>query len=84
MLLPILILTPIFLFALLHAASASLAILDTLGQNSMWVARLIISLVEFQSRNILRAAALAEIRVQRADDAVHVLLLRDVAVRVTP
>ncbi|XP_050672978.1 Krueppel homolog 2 [Leptidea sinapis] len=57
----LLILTPIFLFALLHAASASLAILDTLGQNSMWVARLIISLVEFQSRNILRAAALAEI-----------------------
>ncbi|XP_028159299.1 Krueppel homolog 2-like, partial [Ostrinia furnacalis] len=33
----------------------------TLGQNSMWVARLLISLVEFQSRNILRAAALAEI-----------------------
>ncbi|KPJ01371.1 PREDICTED: Krueppel homolog 2 [Papilio xuthus] len=57
----ILILTPIFLFALLHAASYSLTILDTLGQNSMWVARLLISLVEFQSRNILRAAALAEI-----------------------
>ncbi|XP_026328113.1 Krueppel homolog 2 [Hyposmocoma kahamanoa] len=56
-----LILTPIFLFALLHAASYSLTILDTLGQNSMWVARLLISLVEFQSRNILRAAALAEI-----------------------
>ncbi|KOB66874.1 Protein Kr-h2 [Operophtera brumata] len=33
----------------------------TLGQNSLWVARLLISLVEFQSRNILRAAALAEI-----------------------
>ncbi|CAG9782326.1 unnamed protein product [Diatraea saccharalis] len=57
----LLILTPIFLFALLHAASYSLTILDTLGQNSMWVARLLISLVEFQSRNILRAAALAEI-----------------------
>ncbi|XP_023941772.1 Krueppel homolog 2 [Bicyclus anynana] len=57
----ILILIPIFLFALLHAASYSLTILDTLGQNSMWVARLLISLVEFQSRNILRAAALAEI-----------------------
>ncbi|XP_073954871.1 transmembrane protein 33-containing Krueppel homolog 2 [Choristoneura fumiferana] len=57
----LLILTPIFLFALLHAASYSLTILDTLGQNSLWVARLLISLVEFQSRNILRAAALAEI-----------------------
>ncbi|CAB3242201.1 unnamed protein product [Arctia plantaginis] len=57
----LLVLTPIFLFALLHAASYSLTILDTLGQNSMWVARLLISLVEFQSRNILRAAALAEI-----------------------
>ncbi|XP_045529915.1 Krueppel homolog 2 [Pieris napi] len=57
----LLILTPIFLFAMLHAASYSLTILDTLGQNSMWVARLLISLVELQSRNILRAAALAEI-----------------------
>ncbi|XP_039747982.1 Krueppel homolog 2 isoform X2 [Pararge aegeria] len=57
----ILILIPIFLFALLHAASYSLTILDTLGQNSMWVARLLISLVEFQSRNILRVAALTEI-----------------------
>ncbi|XP_004923819.1 Krueppel homolog 2 [Bombyx mori] len=57
----LLILVPIFLFALLHAASYSLTILDTLGQNSLWVARLLISLVEFQSRNILRAAALAEI-----------------------
>ncbi|XP_059050223.1 Krueppel homolog 2 [Achroia grisella] len=59
----LLILLPIFLFALLHAASYSLTILDTLGQNSMWVARLLISLVEFQSRNILRVAALAEILV---------------------
>ncbi|CAH2979456.1 unnamed protein product [Chilo suppressalis] len=57
----LLILTPICLFALLHAASYSLTILDTLGSNSMWMARLLISLVEFQSRNILRAAALAEI-----------------------
>ncbi|XP_041969986.1 Krueppel homolog 2 isoform X2 [Aricia agestis] len=57
----LLILIPIFLFALLHAASYSLTILDTLGQNSMWVARLLISLVEFQSRTILRVAALAEI-----------------------
>ncbi|XP_068623088.1 Krueppel homolog 2 [Battus philenor] len=57
----LLILTPIFLFALLHAASYSLTILDTLGQNSMWMARLLISLVELQSRNILRVAALAEI-----------------------
>lgn len=57
----LLILVPIFLFAMLHAASYSLTLLDTLGQNSMWVARLLISLVEFQSRNILRVAALAEI-----------------------
>ncbi|CAG4960523.1 unnamed protein product [Colias eurytheme] len=57
----ILILVPIFLFAMLHAASYSLVILDTLGQNSLWVVRIGISLVEFQARNILRAAALAEI-----------------------
>lgn len=32
-----------------------------LGQNSWWGARLLISLVEFQSRNILRLCALSEI-----------------------
>lgn len=56
-----LVLWPVVLFAVLHAASYSLTLLDTLGQNSMWVARLLISLVEFQSRNILRMAAFAEI-----------------------
>lgn len=34
-----------------------------LGQNSWWGARLLISLVEFQSRNILRLCALCEILV---------------------
>lgn len=32
-----------------------------LGQNSWWGARLLISLVEFQQRNILRAIAFAEV-----------------------
>ena len=82
------VLAPVVLFALLHFASYSLALLDTLGerrtqrisynsifvayfapsfhkidkiipfassgQNSWWGARMLISLVEFQSRNILR------------------------------
>lgn len=56
-----LVLTPIFLFALVHFASGSLILLDCLGQNSWWGARLLISLVEFQSRNILRLCALSEI-----------------------
>ncbi|KAK9294642.1 hypothetical protein QLX08_010806 [Tetragonisca angustula] len=56
-----LVLTPIFLFALIHFASGSLVLLDCLGQNSWWGARLLISLVEFQSRNILRVCALSEI-----------------------
>lgn len=34
---------------------------QTLGQNSWWGARLLISLVEFQTRNILRLAAFSEI-----------------------
>lgn len=54
-------LLPIFLFSLIHFASYSLTLLDTLGQNSWWGARLLISLVEFQSRNILRLIAFAEI-----------------------
>lgn len=57
----ILVLTPIFLFALMHFASYSLVLLDCLGQNSWWGARLLISLVEFQSRTILRLCALSEI-----------------------
>ncbi|KAL7292470.1 hypothetical protein TKK_0014047 [Trichogramma kaykai] len=56
-----LVIIPVFLFALLHAASYSLTLLDCLGQNSWWGARLLISLVEFQSRNILKLCALCEI-----------------------
>ncbi|VEN50299.1 unnamed protein product [Callosobruchus maculatus] len=56
-----LVLIPIVLFCLLHSASYSLTLLDTLGQNSWWVARLLISLVEFQSLNILRTVAFTEI-----------------------
>ncbi|XP_055597558.1 Krueppel homolog 2 [Uranotaenia lowii] len=57
----LLIIFPVALFAVLHSASYSLTLLDTLGQNSWWGARLLISLVEFQTRNILRLAAFAEI-----------------------
>ncbi|XP_063236548.1 Krueppel homolog 2 [Bacillus rossius redtenbacheri] len=56
-----LVLLPVFLFAVLHSASYSLTLLDTLGQNAWWGARLLISLVEFQSRNILRLVAFTEI-----------------------
>ncbi|XP_055712661.1 Krueppel homolog 2 [Phlebotomus papatasi] len=57
----ILILLPVVLFAVLHSASYSLTLLDTLGQNSWWGARLLISIVEFQTRNILRLAAFTEV-----------------------
>lgn len=56
-----LVLVPIILFCVLHSASYSLTLLDTLGQNSWWGARLLISLVEFQSLNILKAVAFTEI-----------------------
>ncbi|XP_053677158.1 Krueppel homolog 2 [Anopheles nili] len=56
-----LIILPIVLFAVLHSTSYSLTLLDTLGQNSWWGARLLISVVEFQTRNILRLAAFCEI-----------------------
>merc|ERR1719186_870093 len=56
-----LVLAPVVLFALLHFASYSLTLLDTLGQNSWWGARMLISLVEYQSRNILRMVAFNEI-----------------------
>ncbi|KAK3915333.1 Krueppel-like protein 2 [Frankliniella fusca] len=56
-----LVLLPVALFSLLHAASYSLQLLDTLGQNSWWGARLAISIVEFQSRNILRLISFTEI-----------------------
>ncbi|KAK9497792.1 hypothetical protein O3M35_003715 [Rhynocoris fuscipes] len=54
-------LLPVFFFSLIHFASYSLTLLDTLGQNSWWGARLLISLVEFQSRNILNLIAYTEI-----------------------
>uniref|UniRef100_A0A8D9A2K4 Krueppel homolog 2 n=1 Tax=Cacopsylla melanoneura TaxID=428564 RepID=A0A8D9A2K4_9HEMI len=54
-------LLPVFLFSMIHFASYSLTLLDTLGQNSWWGARLLISLVEFQSNTILRLIAFAEI-----------------------
>lgn len=57
----IMILFPVVLFAVLHSASYSLKLLDMLGQNSWWGARLLISLVEFQQRNILRLIAFSEI-----------------------
>ncbi|CAH1104847.1 unnamed protein product [Psylliodes chrysocephalus] len=56
-----LVLVPILLFCILHSASYSLTLLDTLGQNSWWGARLLISLVEFQSLNILKGVAFTEI-----------------------
>jgi len=56
-----LVIFPVVLFAILHSASYSLTLLDTLGQNSWWGCRLLISLVEFQSLNILRMVALTEI-----------------------
>ncbi|XP_015512372.1 Krueppel homolog 2 [Neodiprion pinetum] len=55
-----LVIAPVLLFAILHSASYSLTLLDCLGQNSWWGARLLISLVEFQSRNILRLCAICE------------------------
>lgn len=57
----LLVLFPVILFAVLHSASYSLKMLDLLGQNSWWGARLLISLVEFQQRNILRLIAFSEI-----------------------
>ncbi|CAG9767003.1 unnamed protein product [Ceutorhynchus assimilis] len=56
-----LVLIPVLLFAILHASSYSLTLLDTLGQNSWWGCRLLISFVEFQSLNILRLVSLSEI-----------------------
>ncbi|XP_053643068.1 Krueppel homolog 2 [Cherax quadricarinatus] len=55
------VLAPIFLFALLHFASYSLGLLDVMGQYNALGSRFLISLVEFQHRNILRGAAFVEI-----------------------
>lgn len=56
-----LVLLPVVLFSILHSSSYSLTLLDTLGQNAWWGARLLISIVEFQSRNILRLISFTEI-----------------------
>lgn len=56
-----LVLLPVFLFCLIHFASYSLTLLDILGQNSWWGARLLISLVELQAGNILRLISFTEI-----------------------
>ena len=55
------VLMPVGLFATLHGASYALALLDAAGQNNAWLARTLISLVELQSRNILRMVAFTEI-----------------------
>ncbi|XP_071530224.1 transmembrane protein 33 [Panulirus ornatus] len=55
------VLAPIFMFALLHFASYSLGLLDVMGQNNALGSRFLISLVEYQHRNILRGAAFVEI-----------------------
>jgi hypothetical protein len=52
---------PILLFAVLHFASFSLTLLDAMGRNSIWIARVFITMVEFQTVTILRMAAGAEI-----------------------
>jgi hypothetical protein len=52
---------PIFLFALLHFASYTSRLADCLGANSVWLVRMMVSLVEVQSANILRMVAFTEI-----------------------
>lgn len=54
-------LMPVVLFAILQSASYSLTLLDIMGQNSWWGARLLISLIELQSLNILRLVSFIEI-----------------------
>jgi len=54
---------PVVLFAVLHASSYSLTMLDCLGSNNSnwWLGKLLISLVELQSRSILRMVAFCEV-----------------------
>lgn len=54
---------PIVLFAVLHSASYSLTMLDCLGADSAnwWLGKMLISLVELQSRSILRMVAFCEV-----------------------
>jgi len=55
-------LLPVLLFAVLHAASYTLNMLDALGApTTLWPVRMLISFVELQSRNILRMVAFTEI-----------------------
>lgn len=55
-------LVPIVLFAVLHASSYTLTLVDAVGAPSSWfVIRFLISIVELQSRNILRFIAFTEI-----------------------
>ncbi|KAH8298181.1 hypothetical protein KR018_010557 [Drosophila ironensis] len=57
----LLVLIPVLLYSVLHASSYSLKLLDLIGQNSWWGARFVISIVEFQAANILKATAFCEI-----------------------
>ncbi|CAG0882180.1 unnamed protein product [Cyprideis torosa] len=57
------IVMPVALYALLHFASYSLTLLDCLGLDAWWGARFLISIVDFQTRNILRLIAFSEILV---------------------
>lgn len=53
---------PVLLFAVLHSASYTLNLLDALGApTSWWIIRHLVSLVELQSRNMLRMVAFTEI-----------------------
>lgn len=56
-----LVLLPVVLFSLLHAASYSLTLLDVVGHTAWWGARFLVSIVEYQQRNILRLVAFTEI-----------------------
>ena len=56
-----LLVIPVTVFAFLHFMSYLIQILDLFGQNSCWPARLAISIVEFQSTNLLRLIAFTEI-----------------------
>ncbi|CAG0917812.1 unnamed protein product [Notodromas monacha] len=72
---------PVFLFAVSHFASYSLELLDCIGANSIWPARMMISLVELQSANILRLVAFSEILLM---PMVVMLTFRGAATLVTP
>ncbi|KAH8281316.1 hypothetical protein KR018_009154 [Drosophila ironensis] len=56
----LLVLIPVMLYSVLHASSYSLKLLDLIGQDSWMGARFVISAVEFQAANILKATAFCE------------------------